>query len=296
MSFQPFETMVGDARPYPSLRRLLAGVMTVVVVMFAWIVAVNYLLALRTGQSFAGALGSVLDLSNPSPGGTAIYLFLVVGLGLGAVIAARFWQKRLPSSLTGPMRRTIRHFAISAGVSAAVIAAFAVALLPVTGPLQVNLDPAIWLTWLPIGILVLLAQTGSEELLFRGYLQSQFAARFRSQAIWLGVPALLFGAVHYLPGVPVTQALSIVVVVAFFGLLAGDLTARTGSIGAAWGFHFSNNALVVLFVSSQGSLTGLALCRTQASFTELTSVTPLIALEILAMAAIWVLIRRVMRI
>ncbi len=44
-----------------------------------------------------------------------------------------------------------------------------------------------------------LIQTGAEELVFRGYLQQQLAARFASPLIWMVLPALIFGAVHYDP-------------------------------------------------------------------------------------------------
>jgi uncharacterized protein len=45
---------------------------------------------------------------------------------------------------------------------------------------------------------------------------------------------------------------------ATFGLIAADLTARTGSIGAAWGFHFANNTMAITILATDGTITGLS--------------------------------------
>jgi hypothetical protein len=41
-----------------------------------------------------------------------------------------------------------------------------------------------------------------------------------------------------------------------FGLAASDLTARTGSLGAAIGFHLSNNIFAFLVVGEAGLMDG----------------------------------------
>ena len=79
---------------------------------------------------------------------------------------------------------------------------------------------------------------------------------------------------------------------ALFGLMAGDLTARTGTIGAAWGFHFANNCIAILIVVTQGSLTGLGLYRSGDIISAL-ALTPLVVFELFALMIVWLLIRRV---
>ncbi|NNE79618.1 MAG: CPBP family intramembrane metalloprotease [Silicimonas sp.] len=286
--------MIEDARSKASLWRLGFGLASIVVVTFVWVIGVVWLAALRMDVPLSAAMTDVMRLEDQKPAGTALYLFLVVGMGVGTLLAARFWHGRGPVSLVGPGPRTLRHFMVAAGASWAAMAVFAAALLPFISSPVPNLDPWLWLVWFPLGLLVVAAQTGSEEVLFRGYLQSQIAARFSNPKVWMIVPALLFGALHFMPSLPILPALSVVLVAILFGILAADLTARTGSIGAAWGFHFANNTLTVLFVSGQESLGGLGLYRSTMSFSEQMTATPLIAIEILALTAIWALIRRLL--
>ena len=61
----------------------------------------------------------------------------------------------------------------------------------------------LWLSFLPLAMAGILLQTGAEELLFRGYLQQQFAARFKSAGPWLILPSVLFGLAHYDPSADV---------------------------------------------------------------------------------------------
>ena len=105
---------------------------------------------------------------------------------------------------------------------------------PFADPIEMNMAVSTWLLWLPVALVAVVLQTGAEELLFRGYLQSQLAARFRSQAIWLLIPSILFGFAHFGPGLPLNAALGYVVFATLFGLMAADLTSRTGTIGDHW--------------------------------------------------------------
>ena len=166
--------------------------------------------------------------------------------------------------------------------------------LPLSAPMVPNLDVATWAKWLPLALVLLVAQTGAEELFFRGYLQSQLAARFRHAAIWLLVPAALFGLAHYLPGYAPTRATFLVLATALFGLIAGDLTARTGSIGAAWAFHFANNVAALLLVATKGSLTGLGLFVTNDPLAAQLALPRLLVLDIVALVIVWLAIRRVL--
>ena len=110
------------------------------------------------------------------------------------------------------------------------------------------------------------------------------------------IPSILFGFAHFVPVFPTLAALTYVMIAALFGVLAADLTIRTGSIGAAWGFHFANNALAVLVVAPSGSITGLALWRTAEEFGPETFTSPLVTIEILVLLASWFLIRRALRV
>ena len=109
-------------------------------------------------------------------------------------------------------------------------------------------------------------------------------------------PALLFGFAHYVPSFPLIAALTYVLIATMFGILAADLTIRTGSLGAAWGFHLANNALAVLIIAPTGSVSGLALWRTGTELGPEALTSPLATAEILVLLATWFLIRRVLRV
>jgi hypothetical protein len=104
-----------------------------------------------------------------------------------------------------------------------------------------------------------LIQTGAEEVLFRGYMQQQLAARFSSPIMWMMLPSAIFAALHYQPEIMGDNTWLMMGAVFVFAVLAADLTAVTGNIGAAWAMHFVNNALAILVVATDGPLSGLAL-------------------------------------
>jgi len=116
-----------------------------------------------------------------------------------------------------------------------------------------------WIVLLPFAAGAVLIQTSAEEILFRGYLQQSLAARFRSPLIWVGVPSALFAAGHYAPGIAGDNALLVAVWSCVFGVLAADLTARSGTLGPAIALHFFNNVISLLIISLPDTLSGLAL-------------------------------------
>lgn len=293
MSYARFRPMVEDARAHPAIWRLVLGVATVLAVQVAWMSGLVALAARRSGGLGEDTgLFPALPLSPPAE--ASLLILLVAGLGLGTLVAARLWQRRGLRSLTGRGSTLVRHFAIGAGLTFFVMIGLALALPISGGPVVENMEFDTWLRWLPVGIAVLLAQTGAEELFFRGYLQSQIAARFARPFVWMLVPSLLFGFSHYLPTYGPGPAMLYVLATGLFGLLAADLTARTGNLGAAWGFHFANNALAILIVGSQDSIAGLALYRTATDFGEQLVAGPSLALDALKLVAVWALLRRVL--
>ena len=283
--------MIEDAGRRPALWRLLAGVLTVFAVLALWMVALTGLSWLMADEAVARP-----DVTHGNPADTIFYLIAVAGLGLGTIVAAAAWQKRSPRSLAGPGARTLRHAAVSACVAFTGLGAVFALGLVASGIPEDSRPLAQWLAWLPLGILAIALQTGGEELFFRGYLQSQLAARFRWRFLSMGLPALLFGLAHYLPTLPLTTSLIYVAVATLFGLLAADLTVRSGSIGAAWGFHFANNALIALFIAPQGSLSGLALWTTSAEIGDVSLTAAMAGIQLAVLVVLWFAIRRTLRV
>ena len=219
------------------------------------------------------------------------YLPLTIGIGLAtvAVVGRRLF------SLIGPTRPAILSFL---WVALPLMLLF-LALMPLSvfdANVVRHLSPAQQLPWLPLALLGLLIQTGTEELLFRGYLQQQLAARWRAPWVWMGIPAVIFGALHYSPQEYGLSAWFVVGWAILFGLAAADLTARTGNLGAAVGMHFANNAATMLFVGVEGRLDALTLFSARLDLSASWSTLPYLAVDTLTLLVSWLLARLFLRV
>lgn len=288
-----FRPMVAAAERRPALWRLLLGAVTAVLLAFALAALFVGALGAVRGDGLDGALRLVFAERGRTPASAVALLALVAWLGVGTLIAARVWQGRHPRSLIGPGARTLRHFAVAAGVTWAIVVV--ASLIPGRGSEIVpNLDFRVWLRWLPVALVVIAAQTGAEELFFRSYLLSQLAARLRRPAAYLGLSAAAFGAAHFSPALPGSNNLIYVGFAFVFALMTADLTVRTGSLGAAWGFHFANNVVAVLIVATEGSVTGLGLYRSSWSLAEPVALSPWMVADFAMLVLVWWLIRQLL--
>ena len=287
-----FDRFVRPARRRPALWRLAAGLVVAFVVYTAWVfgfLAAAWWLFGRDTPVFAW-LPDVVEARTPRD--TLILLGTFGGMAVGAVAAARWLHGRGAGTLIGPGARTLRDFVSAALVVFAVLGT-SIGVWSLSYDSVPNIAPGLWLMLLPLALAGIALQTGAEEILFRGYMQGQLAARFRSPAVWLLLPSLLFGAVHYDPESAGDAALAVVGAAALFGLIAADLTARTGSIGAAWGFHFANNTVALLCLATDGTITGLALRLTPYALDELGAAGSLIFVDLAVMVLAWGIVRQV---
>ncbi|PWJ17459.1 CPBP family intramembrane glutamic endopeptidase [Jannaschia seohaensis] len=281
-----FARFVAPARARASLWRLLFGVLTMVVIYFLGILAI---LAAVWGLVGNAGLNGWMQHIAKADTPTAVLLMLGTFLGMfaGTLLAARLLHKRPMKTLFGPGLWS--GAVLGAGVSLAIFAASF--LIPVPFDLVPNVPWSLFLPFLPLALLGLALQTGAEEVLFRGYLQQQLAARFVHPAIWMVVPSLAFGALHFDPNNAGPNAVWLVGAATLFGLVAADLTRVTGSIGVAWGVHFANNAVAILIVALDGSLSGLALWKTPFTAADTETLRPLILADILTTVIVWAVLR-----
>ena len=284
-----FDAFVAPARRRPALWRLGLGV-ALVAVIWALAAAAAFLPAYVLGGEEAGHGWAVRLTRADDPAATLALLATFAGPFAGVLLAARLLHGRGPLSLIGSPRRAApdlaRAMAVTGGVYAGALALWAIPFDSLPGR-----APGAWALSLPAALGLLALQTGAEELIFRGYLQTQLAARFRSPLAWLVAPSLLFGAIHWDPGASGGNALAVVGVTALFGLVAADLTARTGTLGAAWGLHLANNAVALLVLATPGALPGLALRLTPYGATD-PVLAPLLLADAVTLLVIWAVLRR----
>lgn len=286
-----FETFIRPARARPQLWRLGLGVVLSLII-YALVAAAILGVVWVLGRTREGVPDVDAILAGTTPGAVLVLLATFLGMALGPFVAARLLHGRGVATLFGRGAKVLRDF-VTAVLVVGGMYALHTAIWSIFYDARPGLDVGLWIALLPLALLGLLVQTGAEELLFRGYLQQQLAARFASPIIWAIIPSLLFGLAHFAPDEMGSNAWIVVGVTALFGLLAADLTAVTGSLGAAWGFHFGNNVFALLVLSMPGSLSGLGLMMTPYSIDDISAIRGVLAFDIAAMLLGWILIRRI---
>lgn len=197
-------------------------------------------------------------------GKTPLAMYLLLGsfalMIVGVSVVTHVLHKRTILTVIGPVHiaRTqfFRVVKILVPIGAVIF------ILPpwdMGAPYVPNLKFSTWILLLPLSLLGVLVQVSAEEIVFRGYVQQQLAARFKSPLVWMVLPAVLFGLGHYLPDQAGENALVIALWAVIFGVLMADLTARAGSLGPAIAVHFCNNVTAILITSMPDDLSGLAL-------------------------------------
>ncbi|UWQ91794.1 CPBP family intramembrane metalloprotease [Rhodobacteraceae bacterium M382] len=231
-----------------------------------------------------------------TPGALLVLLgsfgFSIIGVHLGV----RLVQHRSVFDLIGPMGVFWRQFGRVLLYLLALT--FVLGMLPpysVGEPLVPNLPIDRWLALLPLSLAALLIQTGAEEILFRGFAQQSLAARFRSKWVFLLAPSLLFALGHYIPAQAGDNALLVAVWAGVFGLVAADLTARSGTLGPAIAMHFFNNTTAVLIVSTPGELSGLSLYLFPYELTDTQAVRPWLIVDLAIIGVSWLVARLAIR-
>ncbi|UYV37873.1 CPBP family intramembrane metalloprotease [Rhodobacteraceae bacterium D3-12] len=246
---------IEPARETPGLRPVLLG--------FALVE-----LLFQAGQK---ALGLLLRAISPAlehgmaTGNTPVGLLLNLGsfalLGLAIALILRVLHDRSWLSLLGLNPGFGATFRTTCLYVAVVFFAVEILLIGVDYGPEVTLRPLpTWLTLLLPALVVLLVQTGAEELFYRGYLQQRVAVLLPHPAMWLILPNLPFALAHWNGYAPPVENLAYMLWAFCFGLAASDLTARAGSLAPALGLHLMNNAYAFLFFGQKGGNdSGLAL-------------------------------------
>ncbi len=283
-----FDAMVAPARLYPQIWRLILGILVVIFVYLGFnAILIVGLYAFRGAYEFGIFITRVMPPDDPLAA-TAM-LLTTWGFVLGALIAVPACHMRGPGTIFGPAGETVRTFFLAVVVCLPLYALVTVASSAFEPPVP-NLPLETWLPWALAAIPVILLQSAGEEMIFRGYLPQQLAARFRSRIVWMGIPAILFGFAHWNEAAGQLKYL-IIFTTFVLGILAMDLTERTGSIGAAIGLHFVNNLFGVLIVAMKGTITGLALWVSPTGFEAQGTAGIGLALNLAFLFVVWLAVR-----
>ena len=292
MDYRAHEDFVAPARERAELWRTLAGALTAVIAGLALYQAALAVLALGVGDAGMRWLMDQTTYYADTPFATLVVLFSFAFFGLGTALAVPAVHGRGVLTLLGGWEGAVSDFM---RVTTATLGLYLLLLvvLPQDYALERNaaLPTGLWLALMPLSLLAVMVQAGSEELFFRGYLQQQLAARL-PWPLWMLVPSALFGLAH-VSGEAGTGWIFGLWALAF-GLAAADLTARTGALGAALGLHFANNAVAILVTALAGPGSGLALWHVPRTAAELDAAMLLPELGMLFCA--WLAARLALRV
>ena len=258
MRYAAHETLIVPARPSAQLWRLGLGVGIAVAAFLVMSFTYFNILAVIVTQTEWPRFAAEIDAGS-TPRGVLSVLGAFGLFTLALMLVMNQLHRRRLRTLLGPPGKAARDF-LRVGIALTALAVL-LWLLPEPGPMapQPGLPPLRWAALLPLSLPLVFVQISAEELAFRGYLQSQLAARFSHPLVWMAFPALLFGALHYDPAVAGPNAAAFVLAAFLFGLVTADLTARSGTLGPALALHFANNLAALLITAPQGHNFGLAL-------------------------------------
>ncbi|MEM9778582.1 MAG: type II CAAX endopeptidase family protein [Pseudomonadota bacterium] len=258
---------------------LIAAILGQVVATVVLFPAFAFAASRITGAPFGPTFNDISLLTTPL--GLVAALSSFAGSALFVWAAVRWLHKIDPRSLLSFAGRFDWR---DMGLGFAAVLAIGAVAVAVTLPFQdytPNAPWSLWLVWaLPV-LLVTFIQVFTEELIFRGYLQSQLAARFASPLICIGGPSLLFGAAHIGNAAAFgSNAWLVLLAPTLVGLIAADITIRTGGIGAATGIHLGNNIIGLLFVAVPGPFGVVSLYLHPIDLADASSVRPLILINL----------------
>ena len=282
---------VAPAKARAEIWRTLLGVVLVVVIYVALTQIYFAGLVSLVGAEARGAFLAGLERgATPLAMLALLFNFGLITIAVGLVVV--ILHRRPPMSVLGPVALLRDHF-IKAMVALLLLQGVLVVLPPwgMGTPLEPGLALPTWLGFLPAALLAILVQTSAEEVLFRGYIQQQLAARIPHPVVWMGLPSIIFGMAHYAPDAAGDHALLVAIWACVFGLLMADLTARSGSLGPAIAVHFVNNAFAMLVISVPDDLFGLALYVTPFSMHDAAEVARWLPVDFGVMIVSWLAVR-----
>ncbi|HKL65819.1 MAG TPA: CPBP family intramembrane glutamic endopeptidase [Roseovarius sp.] len=294
MRYAAHETLVAPARPSAGLGRLGAGIcMTVALFVALSILWSGLLPAVFGAEGWSRMMPGVAAATTPA--GVLINLFTFALLIAALALSLRAVHRRGLLSLVGPLPDALWQFRRAVVAVAALYVVIALVPLPETMVPERNLATGTWALFLPLALVGLFCQVFAEEVAFRGYLQSQLAARFTSPVMWLGLPALAFGLLHFDAGTYGANGWLVMIWATGFGLAAADLTARFGTLGPATALHLANNFSAILVAAPKGQFDGLALYVFPFSLEDEDTVLAVLPADILMLLCSWLAIRLALR-
>lgn len=256
-----FDEYLSPARARTGFWRPILGLIVIMLFWFGGMLTVlfgwTFVKVATTGDAEA-AMQDLLALTEGGGGPVAILVMLASfwGVWLGVFFACALLHGQSFGSVFAPGRWLRgREFARGALIGLTFSALGTAIGIAVAGPPEPVLAAERWALFaLPVALLVCIQAT-AEELVFRGYLLQQLAARSRSWIVWGVLPSLVFGLLH-LENLEGEGGLYYVAVTFLMGVALAVTVYRTGSLWTAIGLHVAVNIASLTGITVEGPLAG----------------------------------------
>ena len=294
MRYDAHERLVAPARASAALPRLVGGIVLLVPLFLALSFGYASLLPVIFGAETWARMSPGISAAT-TPAGVLINLLTFAFLIVALDVTLRVVHRRGLATLIGPMPLAVRQF--GRALAAMLLLYAVVMLIPMPEPVAPlpNLDAGTWMLFLLPALFALFCQVFAEELIFRGYLQSQLAARFSSPLIWLVLPSAAFALLHFDAMSYGGTAWIVVLWAGAFGLAAADLTARFGTLGPATALHFINNFSAILIAAPEGQFDGMALYAYPFAMDDTAMILTMMPVDLMVLFCGWLAIRLALR-
>ncbi|WP_417268998.1 CPBP family intramembrane glutamic endopeptidase [Celeribacter sp.] len=297
MKHDAYQSMIFSAQKRPEFWRIFVIIaMGLIVGLFA---TPLFFLTLGAADPALHAI-SVDAFGAPRVGVTPGGLFVVLAgfaiLIVATVILAERLTARSLRDITGPSALMRGDFWLTLKWMSGLLVVMLI--LPWDGdPEQIRAQYAFgqWLFWVPFALVGLMVQVLAEELFFRGYLQTQITGATKSYAFGLLGSAVLFGVGHVSPVAEGVAGYFPVLWAICFGVIAGDLTARSGTIGPAVALHLVNNFAAMMFAPHEDVFSGFGMWVSSADLEDLYSDPMIILYEFGFLIVTWLAARVAIR-
>jgi membrane protease YdiL (CAAX protease family) len=293
--YSAHERFVAPARETSEVWRLVTGLVLAIVIIWLGAPIIWQILFMGLSEDAYRILTDDFEtLLLPQSLLLMLYSFGFVWIAIAAVVM--LLHRRKPETLIGPP--TIAWMQAKFVIVALLMLLGATIVLPPylhSPQLLDGLPLGRWIAFLVPALIAIFVQTSAEEVLFRGYMQQQLAARFDNPLVWIAIPSVLFGLAHYAPETYGSNTWLVVIWAGVFGLLAADLTARSGTLGPAIALHFATNISALLLIAPQGEMSGLALYKYGFAAGDEAAVRALLPIDFAVMLVSWLAARLALR-
>jgi membrane protease YdiL (CAAX protease family) len=175
-------------------------------------------------------------------------------LGMLFLLVRYLHQRSLLSLTTSrkkvDWKRILFSFSLIIGIT---LASFAVSYYSDPSQVVWQFDPVKFTILFVISLVLFPIQIGLEEYLFRGYIMQHLGVIIKNRWFTLIFTSILFGIFH--GANPEVEEMGLIVMVFYIGtgLLLGIMTLMDEGLELALGFHFGNNLMAAILVTSSWS-------------------------------------------